>query len=229
MSELNPFALADYSVEAEDRVTEQFREQPVFNKYLQLMLAEQIKLQLEFKKLMQERSIDTAVGEQLDIIGRIVGQPRVAAQGDLFNLFGFEEDFSAESFSSLTAPDTGGYWYSLGDPLGGNVILGDDMYRLFIKAKIIKNNTASTPEDFIRFCNFIFGVGSVTIQDSTDITPTTSAAVEVTFTRELTKFEKWLLHANTQSDGRFSNFMPKTIGVTFTYYDMYGVVINPVV
>lgn len=72
----NEFIEVDYLEEARSRVTEQFKEKPIFDKYLHLLIGGKIELQQVFKDLMQKRSLDTAEGAQLDQIGEIVGQSR---------------------------------------------------------------------------------------------------------------------------------------------------------
>lgn len=76
MSEVNPFVIIDYLEEARSRVTEQFKEKDIFDRHLQLILSGKVELQEVFRQLMQERSLDTAIGAQLDQIGEIVGQSR---------------------------------------------------------------------------------------------------------------------------------------------------------
>lgn len=212
---LVPFEEVDYLSQARDRITYQFRDKPIIDKYLQLLCHPAIQLQLVLKDLMQKRDIDTAEGAQLDIIGEIVGQPRSLSKADLFPFFGFDEDFSAETFGTLADPEVGGLWYSLGQPTGGNVILSDDNYRLMIKSKIVKNRSAATPEDFLYFCSFVFGAGSVEIEEL-------SALVKVYFQRDLSKFEKYLLQYTDKVGEYRSPFMLKTIGVSMEYYDKYG-------
>ena len=73
---INGFDVVPYLDVARERKTFAFSDKVVFDKYLQLLLMGQIELQETLKDLMQLRSIDTAEGEQLDIIGRIVGQER---------------------------------------------------------------------------------------------------------------------------------------------------------
>ena len=99
--------------------------------------------------MIQRRDIDSAQGAQLDIIGEIVGQRRVLAQADLYPFFGFEGHLASQSFGSYYKPTIGGYWYSYGSRIGGDVELNDDQYRQIIKAKIIKNNAHGLNEDFI--------------------------------------------------------------------------------
>jgi len=74
----NEFEIVDYLAEARTRVTEQFKtdSHPVFDHYLQLLIEGKTELQEVFRQLMQERSLDTAIGAQLDQLGEIVGQSR---------------------------------------------------------------------------------------------------------------------------------------------------------
>jgi len=209
---ITPFVEEQYLEVARTRVTEQFKDKVIFDKYLQLLLTAQIEIQKTFKDLMQLRSLDTATGEQLNIIGRIVGQDRVLLNSDLYNFFGFEGALKAGSMGTLSNPNVGSIFYSLGEPLGGNIELDDETYRLFIRAKILKNTTASTSEEFIRSVNLIFGdTNVIAIED------TTSANVMVLFNRPLSDFEKGLLLYVDSSAGYPSGLIPKTIGVGIKY------------
>jgi len=209
---ITPFFEEQYLEVARTRVTEQFKDKVIFDKYLQLLLTAQIEIQKTFKDLMQLRSLDTATGEQLNIIGRIVGQDRVLLNSDLYNFFGFEGALKAGSMGTLSNPAVGSIFYSLGEPLGGNIELDDETYRLFIRAKILKNTTASTSEEFIRSVNLIFGDSNViAIED------TTSANIMVLFNRPLSDFEKGLLLYVDSSAGYPSGLIPKTIGVNIRY------------
>lgn len=86
------------------------------------------------------RTLDDAVGYNLDCIGRIVGLfPRPLIDAGAITYFG-PDDF-------LTAPD----WtpvYVTGAPLAGQVPIGDPAYHIAIRAKIAKNHTryGSAPE-----------------------------------------------------------------------------------
>lgn len=75
---INSFEIIDYLAEARSRVTEQFKTDthPIFDSYLQLLIEGKTELQEVFRQLMQERSLDTAIGAQLDQLGEIVGQSR---------------------------------------------------------------------------------------------------------------------------------------------------------
>ena len=86
----NAFTEIDYLAEGRGRVTEQFKNKPVFDAFLKLVMDYLNELQTVYKDLMQLRSINTATGAQLDLIGNIVGQPRTLVNYDAFPYFGFD-------------------------------------------------------------------------------------------------------------------------------------------
>lgn len=218
MSELNPFNIVDYLSEARSRVTQQFMLDEdgqsgaiVFDKYLQLLLGGKIELQEIFRELMQERSLDTATGAQLDIIGEIVGQPRELIDTALLTFFAFQGYPDAQSYGNLNNSSLGGPYYDINNPLAGNTLLTDEQYRLFIKAKIIKNSTNATPDQFIEFMRFVFGV------DLSLIVAEGNAEFTLMIGAELSSFEKVLLTYTSYSSGYPSRFIPKPIGVRVNF------------
>jgi hypothetical protein len=208
---LVPFDSTDYLFEARDRITEQFKNKATIDKYLQLLIDQQNDIQDVFKDLLQKRSSDEATGATLDNIGEIVGQPRELISADLFNFFGFQGALKADTFGDFGIPTTGSKFYDFGQPLGGNVQLDDETYRLFIKAKILKNRTASTPEEFLAFVNFIFGTGTTAILAEGE------AEYTIMFGRELSPFEQVLLNYVSNSQGYPSRLIPKTVGVRINF------------
>jgi hypothetical protein len=213
MSEVNLFEIQQYLDVARSRVTEQFKteDHPIFDKYLQLLLAGKIELQEVFRQLMQERSIDTATGDQLDIIGDIVGQPRELIDTALLTYFAYLGYPDAESYGDLTDTSVGGFYRGLNDPLTGNTVLNDEQYRLFIKAKIIKNSTNATPNQLLEFISFVFD------SPKNQITEEGDAAYTLLVGKELSTFEKVLLKYVSYSSGYPSRFVPKPIGVRVNY------------
>lgn len=211
MSEINHFEIEQYLEVARSRVTEQFKDKEVFDKYLQLLIGGKIELQEVFRQLMQERSIDTAVGAQLDIIGDIVGQPRELIDSSLLSFFAFQGYPEAESYGDLNNNSSGGAYYDLRNPLTGNTLLTDEQYRLFIKAKIIKNNTNATPNQFIDFMKFVFGIELSLVVAEGD------AEFTIMLGKELSSFERVLLTYVSYSSGYPSRFIPKPIGVRVSF------------
>jgi hypothetical protein len=208
---LVPVISIDHLTEARARTCEQFKGKAVFDLYLQLLIKQQTELEQVFKDLIQKRSIDEATGATLDIIGEIVGQPRELISADLFNFFGFAGALKADTFGDFGNPSIGSKFYDFGSPLGGNVLLDDETYRIFIKAKILKNTTASTPEEFITFINFLFGTAT------TVILAEGNAEYTILFGRELSAFEQVLLNYVSNSQGFPSRLIPKTVGVRINF------------
>ncbi|UAV84552.1 hypothetical protein PHB09_056 [Pseudomonas phage PHB09] len=207
MSELNPFVEDEFLSVARSRVTEQFKNKRNYDKYLQLLLSGKVELQKVVKDTMQLRSLDTAVGAQLDTIGEIVGRPRGLVTSDIFYYFGFEGSKNAESFSSTTDPTVGGQWYSLDAPLGISRAPSDDEYRIILKAKIIKNRTFARPEDVISAYKFLFGASKVTIEELG------TAEVRIGIGKILNNVERGLLF----DLGGAGQLLPKPVGVNYTY------------
>lgn len=211
MSELIPYEEKDYLNEANSRVTYAFENSEVFLKYLQILIAGNDDIQKAIKEVKQLRSLDTATGKQLDNIGELVGQPRELLEADLYEYFGFEGKDTAQTFGEYGDPTVGGFFYSFGTPLGGNILLDDETYRMFIRAKIFKNSTASTPEEFIDVINFIFKTPQCCISNEG------GGSVTVLFGRELSPFEKALLNYVSYSQAYPSRLIPKPAGVKMNF------------
>lgn len=205
---LVPFEYNNFIQDSEELLTTQFEDKDVFNRYLRLLKLECQELIGVFQDLIQKRDIDSAQGVNLDNIGDIVGQPRILASVDLYPFFGFIGDLVANSFGTFYNPSIGGYWYSFGGKIGGDVSLSDSQYRQIIKAKIIKNNARGLKEDYIEFGRFVLGT-SISFQY-----PQASPANEVVIVgKRLSMFEKSLMtYVFAGLDYDFT-YTPKPLGV----------------
>ena len=229
----NEFQVIDYLSEARSRYTQQFKYDPVsdegakvFDSYVQILLGGKIELQEVFRQLMQERSLDTAVGVNLDNIGEIVGQPRTLISVDIFEFFGFQGVPNAGSFGDFYDPSVGDIFYDANNPRFGNITLSDDVYRIFIKAKIAKNSTHATPEEVMEFANFIFSTSGSNIQDEGN------AAYTLYIGRLLTGFEISLLNYIQKTDNYNAYLLPQPLGVkvnygNFNYDNFFGFLGTP--
>lgn len=211
MSDLNKFHKTPYLEEMRERVTFAFKNSRVFDKYLRLFNVEVEELQEALRQLMQDRSIDTAKGVQLDIIGDIVGQPRELVDSDLIPFFGFEGALEARSYGDLNDRSVGGFYWDINSPTTGNVLLNDDQYRIFIRAKIIKNFTRATPEDVINFIKFVFGAEIVQIA-----TDEGARQALILVSDDLNTFEIALLRYFVEGEYK-SYFVPKSLGVGYEF------------
>lgn len=206
---INEYENIDYLEEARGRVTEQFKNKDVFDRFLQLLISESLTLQSELTKLMQLRSIDTASGAQLDIIGDIVGKPRGLISSEAFKFFGFSGNSQAGNMGSATDAQVGSPFWSLGTPLTGSRPPTDDEYRLLLKAKIIKNTTTATTEDTIHAFKFLFSTGQVTIDEYQP------GRVRIGIGKLLSPIEKGLLFDYTG----VGSLLPKTLGVKYDFLE----------
>ena len=138
------------------RVTYAWEDKRVFDSLLRLAGQELGELEEAFRALKQDRTIDTAKGRQLDLIGKIVGQPREIIDAEMLEYFSYQGVPLGQAFGDLQDASKGGIYYDMTNPLYGEVLLTDDEYRLFIKAKIFKDNSRGTPDEVVEFMKFVF-------------------------------------------------------------------------
>lgn len=169
MPETNSFVTFDYLAEARERYTDYLKARPVFDRFIQTLLSQSIELQNEFKKLMQDRSLHTAYGEQLDVLGRIVGQGRFIPDVGSLKYFAFLGYPNGEGFVDNPTAATGKF-YSLGQPLEGNAPLEDEEYRRILYAKTIDNNSNCNLDDFLVSLNYLVPPTSTAAADQHKVT-----------------------------------------------------------
>lgn len=131
----------DLFAEAHQRLLWQFRNSNNICEYLTAIFTE---TQLIFDTVidvLDQRQLAKASGEQLDVLGRIVGQDRVVV-GASESLFGFSDDATALGYAELIDGQLvgGGRYLELGEPESGTRTLTDYEYRQFIIAKIFRNH-----------------------------------------------------------------------------------------
>ena len=177
-----------------DRIYAQYRDKTKAVDWLNI--AREMSGDLEAASIAVRNSyaIDTAVGEQLDVIGRIVVAPRsfvgnTPMDPGLFALTDGDE-FGDESamFSALTINQDGA--------------LSDELYRLVIRAKIVKNNSPATIEDILVGMNFLLpGAEVLRVTDGEDM------SFSVEFYGAITNLERFALIN--------AGLVPKPQGVRF--------------
>lgn len=97
--------ISNHDAAAKARLITQYQESDNIKKIVTIYAKQVQDVEDAIKELLDERSIDSAIGYQLDLLGTILDEPRVG--------------------------------------------LGDDDYRLLLKAKIAQNVSEGTPEDII--------------------------------------------------------------------------------
>ncbi|WP_454864585.1 DUF2612 domain-containing protein [Pseudomonas rhizophila] len=130
-----------------DRIYAQYRNKPKAVAWYEIARKLGGSLEAAAEAVRKSYDIDNAVEEQLNLIGRIVVAPRsfvgsIPMDPGFFDLTdGSEFGDDDAMFSALTIDQDGQ--------------LTDELYRLVIKAKIIKNNGDATIENILDGMNFL--------------------------------------------------------------------------
>ena len=151
-----------------------------------------------FDAVRMSYNIDTAVGAQLDVIGRIV----VIDRGfELFVVFDPDTYFGG----SGDACQFGGIdsqFESTGSVLSQEV--SDAIFRVLIRAKIAKNNNDATLDDIASALSFITESSPIRVVDNENMT------MSVSFGSELTDIERFVFNT--------FDVVPRPQGVRFLGY-----------
>lgn len=118
-----------------------------------------------FKNVIQTTdilSIDDATGYALDLVGYHVGVSRLLPSAIAKEYFGFLKDRTALSFNI-------GEFYRYGDALSASVVLNDNDFRFFIKARITKNYQNGEIANIVKSIKFVIGdnCNVIDLQDMT--------------------------------------------------------------
>jgi len=188
------------------RLSTQFKESTNLINYIKSLLVESNTLEQVFCDIIEKRWIDTAEGVQLDILGSIVGQSREFIDAEVFQYFGFAVNPQSQSFGSLSDPAIGGRFRFAKEPVVGLRQLIDDEFRKFIRARIVRNSTQSTPEQIISQIAFVLEVDQILIMEG-------NTRYDISISKRLSLNEKSIL---TDTD-----IIPKTAGVLAKYTTEY--------
>lgn len=187
---------------AVSRLASEYKESANLINYIKTLLLEAQNLEEVFQSLLTDRWIDTATGYTLDIIGSIVGQSRDFIDSNGLFYFGYQGNAQSDTFGSIINAGLGSRFRSVDEQTTGLRQLTDDEYRIWIRARITRNSTHSTPEDIINLVAFIFQINLVLFMDG-------DTEYSVSIGKLLTVNEKLIL---TNSD-----IFPKTAGVLANY------------
>lgn len=126
--------------------------------------------------------VDTAIGLQLDVIGKYVGVDRFFTTQDLTGYFGFV-NYSETEYEYTYGDDLGfsnynnfetkaGKWLNYSNLISQTIQLTDDQYRIIIKLKIVQNNSDNSHKSIDDSMFAFFG---------TDVTPYSEGDMEMTY------------------------------------------------
>ena len=200
----------DHLSVAQGRLITEYRESVNLINNIRTLLLEANTLEEVYCSLIEDRTIDTATGITLDILGSIVGQPREFVTANFINFFAFKDTdgnfpINTSGLGTLDNINAGGLFKSVNDDLTGTIQLDDERYRLFIRARIARNFSKATPEDVIANAKFVTESSLVILEELED------AAYNLKIGRVFTDDEQAIILA--------LDFIPKPAGVNVNYFD----------
>lgn len=137
------------------------REQPKFIATLSIGLKVQVRIQELLESMIPLFDVDTAIGDQLDIIGEWVGVSRNVAIPISGVYFTWDGDY--------TVGWDYGSWQPSSAPTSITV-LPDDAYRTLIRAKIAANHWDGTTDGAYAIWEALFPTITILIQDNQNMT-----------------------------------------------------------
>lgn len=198
-----PFDIVDYQELATSRYTDLFKNDVVFDAIIKSIISPLQSYQIFLKDFHDSfLSIDNSFGKQLDIIGGLVGQTRILLNQ---SYFGFKGATNAQSFGTTTNLSVGGHWRSLLNPNNDPTeTLNDETYRKTLKARIIKNRSKGSVNDFLAVMNILTGDSLTTVTTST-----VSGTALVKLTEPVNSLTSYYLSKIKDADG----LIPVPLGI----------------
>ena len=186
-----PYVAEELKTKALSRVITQYRETPLFRSYIELFLDQLEELNEVFCDLRGAFDVDDAEGDQLDKLGISVGWPRCHCAGKKKVYFGFIcgtcgfDPGTVDGFcdGSFPCPEIGEAATDYED----FCFTDDEQYRTFIKAKIIRNRSKGTAQDWLDALEILFGVDAKIMFER-------GAVLTIATGRVLTAEEKQIIH-----------------------------------
>lgn len=161
----------DYKTIARSRLTDRHRSDEAFLAILDTLIELKEERQREYLSLADTfLDIDKSTGENLDVIGRLIGEERTLVNFIDRSYFGFLGARLSEAYDF-------GYWYSLYKNKYGTLrTLTDEEYRRVLKARVIKNSSDSNRNSFLEVINILSNNKSSVVTEGLD---NTAISVEV--------------------------------------------------
>lgn len=186
-----------------NRIYAQYRNKPKLTTWLNICRELGLQLSDVYTAIRQTYDIDSQVGEQLDVIGRIVVIDRGYTGVVTLTVCECNDDGECEAGDvtvQLSATN-----------IDQDATASDDLFRLIIRAKIAKNTSDSTIESILSACNILIpGASFDVLLDNEDM------SFSLEFSGSITDLERWaLLNASV---------VPKPQGVRFNgFFEKYSV------
>lgn len=150
----------DHVAQAKLRIINEYRDKPRATKWLTLLpeIAND-RLEAPLDEVYSSYDVDTVTGDQLDIIGRIVGMPRPILRGAAYDVFGYAGNDAYTNYNIAPYIGTGAVV---------DAPLNNDLYRKLIKAKIARNVSDGTSDSIIQLLEIVIGVKVTALSSNGD-------------------------------------------------------------
>ena len=163
--------MANFIEEYKKLLIWQYQDKPKAQKHIELILSEFEKIYNLLNVIPDAFDLDKAVGKQQDILGKILGISRNAPFAVSKKFFGFTNNINSYSFDKRLK--TTGFkipFKKKFEDIYTSGRLDDNQYRIFLKAKAIKNNVRATMIDDNKLSmqdaiNFLFNDASYMIDN----------------------------------------------------------------
>lgn len=181
-----------------DRIYAQYRDKSKAVAWYNIIPTLATEIETAYEGVRFSYDIDSNSGEQLNVIGRIVG---VSKGYESFVVFDPASYFGSDNLESQFG-GANAQFNSTGASLTQDV--SDAIYRMLLKAKISKNNNDATLDGVASALYFITSSSSVTVNDHEDMT------FSVSFGSELNDIERFVFNT--------FDILPRPQGVRFIGY-----------
>jgi len=189
-----------------ERLINQYQDSENFKDLVTIFLQESAEIRDAINDSWCARWLDEAAGANLDVLGALVGQSRIVADVAVF--FGYEDALGALGYGD------GRYWNGT-EPLFGDRELSDPEYKIFIKARILSNESSGTAQELGQIIFALFGKKAFVLPGN--------AIADVIFTESLTTSEKLLISFTTVDPiGQERSLLPISLGVGVNYLEFNG-------
>lgn len=164
----------DFIKQYSDLLIKQYWEKPRAKAEIELLAKSWFKIYKLLYSFDAEYDLDNAYGKQLDVIGRIVGINRLVPSAVPKVSFGFSNNTDAKGFGSKFNPQRASApFYSKFAQAFTPLELGDNDYKFFIRAKILKNSASAyiSSDELVSIQDVVFTLfeGRATIFDFKDM------------------------------------------------------------
>lgn len=143
------------------RLATQYYESTNFRAYIKALMAYSQELEDLFQLMALQTDLTVAEGVNLDVIGIILGRPRLIPESVPIGFFGFLGQPGVRSYGQEGDISKGGRFRGEQESAFATSVLADPEYRRLLVAKIIRNHSHGYNEDAANSLNTLFRVPSV--------------------------------------------------------------------